>query len=102
MNTKEKKAALKSALSQRVKEGKLVVVNDLSVDEAKTKAFAEKVAGIGVEGKALLVDTIENTNARAGLAQQPEAAARRRAARQRVRRRQQPLHRAQPGRAASV
>ena len=63
MNTKEKKAALKSALSQRVKEGKFVVVNDMSVDEAKTKSFAQKVAGIGVEGKALLIDTMENTNA---------------------------------------
>src|SRR5687768_13560835 len=63
MNTKEKKAALKSALSQRVKEGKFVVVNDMSVGEAKTKAFAQKMAGIGVEGKALLVDTAENTNA---------------------------------------
>jgi large subunit ribosomal protein L4 len=63
MNTKEKKAALKSALSQRVKEGKFVVVSDMTIDEAKTKAFAEKVAGIGVEGKALLIDTAENTNA---------------------------------------
>ncbi len=63
MNTKEKKAALKSALSKRVKEGKFFVVSDMSVDEAKTKSFAQKVAGIGVEGKALLVDTVENTNA---------------------------------------
>ena len=63
MNTKEKKAALKSALSQRVKEGKFVVVNDMAVDEAKTKSFAQKVASIGVEGKALLIDTLENTNA---------------------------------------
>lgn len=63
MNTKEKKAALKSALSQRVKEGKFVVVNDMAVDESKTKSFAQKVAAIGVEGKALLIDTLENTNA---------------------------------------
>ncbi|PYQ26786.1 MAG: 50S ribosomal protein L4 [Acidobacteria bacterium] len=63
MNTKEKKAALKSALSQRVKEGKFFVVNDMSVDEAKTKSFAQRVANIGVDGKALLIDTIENTNA---------------------------------------
>ena len=63
MNTKEKKAALKSALSQRVKEGTFFVVNDMSVDEAKTKTFALKVAGIGVDGKALLIDTMENTNA---------------------------------------
>jgi len=63
MNTKEKKAALKSALSQRVKEGKFVVVSDMAVDAAKTKSFAQKVANIGVEGKALLIDTMENTNA---------------------------------------
>src|SRR5215467_4549087 len=62
MNAKEKKAALKSALSRRVKEGKFVLLSDLSVDETKTKALAEKVAGIGVEGKALLVDSLENTN----------------------------------------
>src|SRR5207237_1948357 len=47
MNSKEKKNALKSALSQRVKEGKLVLLNDLSVDEPKTKALAEKVTKIG-------------------------------------------------------
>jgi large subunit ribosomal protein L4 len=63
MNTKEKKAALKAALSRRVKEGKFVVVSDMSVDEAKTKSFAQKVAAIGVDGKALLIDSTENTNA---------------------------------------
>ncbi|HEX9160300.1 MAG TPA: 50S ribosomal protein L4 [Thermoanaerobaculia bacterium] len=63
MNSKEKKNALKSALSQRLKEGKLVLVSDLSVDEPKTKSFADKIANIGVEGKALLVDSLENTNA---------------------------------------
>jgi large subunit ribosomal protein L4 len=62
MNAQEKKAALKSALSRRVKEGKLVLLSDLNVEEAKTKAVAEKMAGIGVEGKALLVDSFENTN----------------------------------------
>jgi len=63
MNSKEKKNALKSALSQRVKEGKLVLLADLSVDESKTKAFAERIAKIGVEGKALVIDSLENTNA---------------------------------------
>jgi large subunit ribosomal protein L4 len=63
MNAKEKKNALKSALSQRVKEGTLVLISDLSVDDSKTKGFAEKVAKIGVEGKALIVDSLENKNA---------------------------------------
>src|SRR5256714_12892433 len=63
MNSKEKKNALKSALSQRVKEGKFVLVNDLTVDESKTKAFADRMAKIGVDAKALVVDSLENTNA---------------------------------------
>jgi len=46
-----------------VKEGKFVVISDMSVDEAKTRSFAQKVAAIGVEGKALLIDSMENTNA---------------------------------------
>ena len=62
MNSQEKKNALKSALSQRVKEGKLVLITDLSVEEAKTKTLADKVTKIGVDGKALLVDSFENTN----------------------------------------
>jgi len=62
MNSKEKKNALKSALSKRVKEGKLVLLSDLSVEEPKTKMLAEKVTKIGVDGKALIVESFENTN----------------------------------------
>jgi large subunit ribosomal protein L4 len=62
MNTKEKKAALKSALSQRVKEGNFLLLSELSVEEPKTKALAVKFGNIGVEGKALIIDTLENTN----------------------------------------
>jgi large subunit ribosomal protein L4 len=62
MNSKEKKNALKSALSRRVKEGKLVLLNDLSVEEPKTKTLADKVTKIGIDGKALLIDSFENTN----------------------------------------
>jgi len=62
MNSQEKKNALKSALSRRVKEGKLVLVSDLTIDEPKTRTLAEKVTKIGIEGKALLVDSFENTN----------------------------------------
>ena len=63
MNAKEKKAALKSALSRRVKEGHFFLINEMTVEEPKTKALALKMAGIGVDGKALLVDSFENTNA---------------------------------------
>ena len=52
MNAKEKKNALKSALSFKVRDGKLVILRDLAIDEPKTKALAETFGGLGVEGKA--------------------------------------------------
>src|SRR5260221_6357749 len=51
MNAQEKKAALKSALSQRVKEGHLVLISDFTVEDSKTKNLAQKVSGIGVGPK---------------------------------------------------
>jgi len=62
MNAKEKKNALKSALSQRVKEGTFVLVNDLSIDEAKTGVLAKRFLDLGIDAKALLVDSFENIN----------------------------------------
>ena len=54
MNKKEKRAALKSALTSRVVENKLVVVDELKLDEIKTKKFAEVLNNLKVE-KALVV-----------------------------------------------
>ena len=39
MNKKERRLALKSALTSRVQENKLIVLEDLTLDEAKTKAM---------------------------------------------------------------
>ena len=41
INKKEKRAALKSALTSRVQENKLIVVDELKLDEIKTKQFAQ-------------------------------------------------------------
>ncbi len=54
LNKKEKRAALKSALTSRVVENKLVVVDELKLDEIKTKKFAEVLNNLKVE-KALVV-----------------------------------------------
>src|SRR5438270_12739086 len=51
MNAQEKKADRKSALSQRVKEGKFIVISDMSIDEPKSRTLAQKVTRIGVNGK---------------------------------------------------
>ena len=55
LNKKEKRAALKSALSDKVANNKLVVVDTLKFDEIKTKSFAKVMANLNVEGKALVV-----------------------------------------------
>ena len=62
MNAKEKKNALKSALSFKVKDGKIVVVRDLAIDHPKTKELVQAFGTIGIEGKALVVDSLENVN----------------------------------------
>jgi large subunit ribosomal protein L4 len=53
---KVEKGALRAALTQKLRDGEVIVVDALSVGEIKTKAAAEMLRRIGVEGKALLVD----------------------------------------------
>ena len=53
---KVEKGALRAALAQRLRDGAVVVVDALSVAEIKTKAAAELLRRLGVDGKALLVD----------------------------------------------
>ncbi len=54
LNKKEKRAALKSALTSKVQEGKLIVLDQFKMDEIKTKRFAEVMKNLKVE-KALVV-----------------------------------------------
>ncbi len=54
LNKKEKRAALKSALTSRVVENKFVVVDELKLDEIKTKKFVEVLKSLNVE-KALVI-----------------------------------------------
>ena len=61
LNKKEKRAALKSALSSRVAENKFVVVDELKFDAIKTKDFAKVMSNLGVE-KALVVINDNDTN----------------------------------------
>ena len=49
MNKKEKRAALKSVLTDRVNEGKLVVVDELKFDAPKTKEFVRVLANLKAE-----------------------------------------------------
>ena len=55
MNKKEKRAALQSALTDSVNENKLIVLDDLKLDDIKTKDFAKVLENLKISGKALFV-----------------------------------------------
>ncbi len=54
LNKKERRLALKSALTSRVNEEKFIVVDSIKMDEIKTKTFANALANLKVS-KALVV-----------------------------------------------
>jgi large subunit ribosomal protein L4 len=53
---KVERGALRAALTQKLRDGEVTVVDALSIAEIKTKAAVEMLRRLGVEGKALLVD----------------------------------------------
>ena len=53
---KVEKGALRAALTQKLQDGAVTVVDGLTVGEIKTKAAAEMLRRLGVDGKTLLVD----------------------------------------------
>ncbi len=61
MNKKEKRAALKSALTSRVQEDKFLVLDELKLDEIKTKKFNEVLNNLKVS-KAIVVLADEDQN----------------------------------------
>ncbi len=61
LNKKEKRAALKSALTSKVQDAKLIVVDELKFDEIKTKSFANVMSNLKVN-KGLVVIAENDTN----------------------------------------
>jgi large subunit ribosomal protein L4 len=53
---KVEKGALRAAISQKLRDGQVIVVEALTVSEIKTKAAAEMLRKLGIDGKTLLVD----------------------------------------------
>ena len=56
LNKKEKRAALKSALTSRVLENKFIVVDELKLDEIKTKKFQNVLNNLKVNKALVVVD----------------------------------------------
>ena len=59
---KMKRGALRSALSERLREGNLVVLEAFKLDRPKTKDFVSALDKLGLEGKTLIVDSLDNAN----------------------------------------
>jgi len=56
LSKKVERGALRSALSEKIKAGEVIIVDALGVSEPRTKAAVELLKRLGVTGKAVLVD----------------------------------------------
>jgi large subunit ribosomal protein L4 len=59
---KVEKGALRAALAQKLRDGHVLVVEALAASAVKTKAAAELLKGLGVNGKTLIVDVTPDEN----------------------------------------
>jgi len=62
MPKKMRRGALRSALSERLREGNLIVIDEFGFDSAKTKDFVATMASLGAAAKTLVVDSLDNAN----------------------------------------
>lgn len=62
VSTREKRNALKSALSRKLADEGIIIVDSLELDSHKTKDLAQALAGLGIEKKVLVVDFLDNRN----------------------------------------
>ncbi len=59
---KMRRGAIRSVLSERLREGGLVIVDNFELSTPKTKDFVATLVALGLEGPTLIVDAIENGN----------------------------------------
>src|ERR687895_1127882 len=59
---KMRKRAMCSAISERLREGNLIIVSELKFDSPKTREFINTLGTLKLGGKTLIVDSLKNTN----------------------------------------
>lgn len=59
---KMRKRAMCSAISERLREGNLVIVSEWKFDHPKTKEFIATLETLNLSGRTLIVDSLKNTN----------------------------------------
>jgi large subunit ribosomal protein L4 len=62
MPKKMKQGALRAALSERVREGNVILVDGWKLDKPKTSEFVGSLKKLGLDGKTLIVDSLDNEN----------------------------------------
>ena len=62
MPKKMRRGALRSALSERLREGNLVVIDEFSFSSPKTRDFVSTMSELGAAVKTLVVDSLDNAN----------------------------------------
>lgn len=62
LSVREKKNALKSALARKLAQGEITVLDHFQLPTHKTAELARDLRGLGIERKALLVDSQDNDN----------------------------------------
>ena len=62
MPKKMRRGALRSALSERLREGNLVVIDAFTLDQPKTKEFVKTLGTLELAGRTLIVDSLDNDN----------------------------------------
>lgn len=58
---KMRKRAICSAISERLREGNLIIVDEWKFDQPKTKEFINTLGSLKLGGKTLIVDSLKNT-----------------------------------------
>jgi large subunit ribosomal protein L4 len=56
----EKKNALRAVLSQRLREERIFIVDSMATDSHRTRDLKAAIGGLGIDGKALFVDSRDN------------------------------------------
>jgi large subunit ribosomal protein L4 len=67
MPKKMRRGALRSALSERLREGNLIVIDEFTIENAKTRGFINVMTTMGFtdnkkQTKTLIVDSLDNSN----------------------------------------
>ena len=62
MPKKMRRGALRSALSERLREGNLIIIDEFAIAAVKTKDFIATLAELGAAAKTLVVDSLDNAN----------------------------------------